>query len=237
MTSFPFLITTDSISKLVMPPNTNSSSSSSSSPSTSTSFSIDTLLSNPLAAIPQLQQHNFHEFGGALGAAGTPAVPWAAFPPTYPFVSMLCSPLLPPFLAPYHQHYVSRRKRRHRTIFSEEQLSILETTFSSTHYPDATTREELAVQCSLKEERVEVWFKNRRAKERKQKKDDTQTSKLSDESECDESDEDSRKVKKIKREILTKESSSPENAKCSKSSVLENQKKLSQSVDQNHKIL
>ncbi|CAI2296834.1 unnamed protein product [Caenorhabditis sp. 36 PRJEB53466] len=206
MASFPFVMTADSLAKIVMP-NTNRSSSSSSSPSTSssTSFSIDTLLSNPLAAIPQLQPHHFHDsFGGP--------VPWQ-FHPTYPFVSMLCSPLLPSFMPPY-QHYVSRRKRRHRTIFSEEQLNILESTFSSTHYPDATTREELAVQCSLKEERVEVWFKNRRAKERKQKKDDNRTSKLSDESECDESDEDLRKVKRIKKEEEaekpSKESSSPE---------------------------
>ncbi|CDK13428.1 Homeobox domain-containing protein [Caenorhabditis elegans] len=138
---------------------------------------------------------------------------------------MLCGPLMPPFMAPYHhQHYASRRKRRHRTIFSEEQLNILETTFSTTHYPDATTREELAVQCSLKEERVEVWFKNRRAKERKQKKDDSRTSKHSgDDSECDESDEDTRKVKRIKRENSSgKETSSPESKASLKTSHSEN---------------
>ena len=52
---------------------------------------------------------------------------------------------------------LAKRKRRHRTIFTEYQLNQLERTFHKTHYPDVVLREQLAARVQLKEERVEVF--------------------------------------------------------------------------------
>ena len=47
-------------------------------------------------------------------------------------------------------------KRRHRTIFTDEQLEILERMFERTHYPDVLVREQIANMINLTEEKVEV---------------------------------------------------------------------------------
>ncbi|EFO25621.1 hypothetical protein LOAG_02858 [Loa loa] len=56
---------------------------------------------------------------------------------------------------------------RRRTAFTDEQLTLLENAFQKCQYPKMDTRMELASETQLPEMRIQIWFKNRRAKYRK----------------------------------------------------------------------
>ena len=61
----------------------------------------------------------------------------------------------------------SHSKRRQRTSYKKWQLEILDASFRINHYPDSATRSELVRKLKISMSNVQVWFKNRRQKQRR----------------------------------------------------------------------
>ncbi|XP_074052202.1 homeobox expressed in ES cells 1 [Macrotis lagotis] len=56
------------------------------------------------------------------------------------------------------------RGRRPRTAFTRNQIEVLENVFRVNSYPGIDIREDLARKLNLEEDRIQIWFQNRRAK-------------------------------------------------------------------------
>ncbi|XP_049633678.1 homeobox expressed in ES cells 1 [Suncus etruscus] len=56
------------------------------------------------------------------------------------------------------------RGRRPRTAFTQNQIEVLEDVFRVNCYPGIDIREDLSRKLNLEEDRIQIWFQNRRAK-------------------------------------------------------------------------
>ncbi|XP_051963272.1 dharma [Xyrauchen texanus] len=67
-----------------------------------------------------------------------------------------------------HQTAPQRQRSRVRTVFTDSQTEQLDRLFAITDYPSVEARAELSKSTGLSEEIVRVWFKNRRARRKRQ---------------------------------------------------------------------
>lgn len=73
---------------------------------------------------------------------------------------------------------IFHKPQRERTSFTNSHLKLLEDCFAETKHPDTNCREKLARQLGLPPKTVQIWFQNRRAKERRSEKEKTSSQKV-----------------------------------------------------------
>ncbi|XP_034534138.1 homeobox expressed in ES cells 1 [Notolabrus celidotus] len=84
---------------------------------------------------------------------------WYHHPPHHPHHPQQLDPN-----RPTSNWYIGRRPR---TAFTNSQVKVLESVFQMNCYPGIQLREQLAGRLDLDEDRIQIWFQNRRAKLRR----------------------------------------------------------------------
>ncbi|XP_028818624.1 dharma [Denticeps clupeoides] len=142
-------------------------------------FTIDHILGETRQAPQLLPENPAHLYRPPAEYRAYPALDLLG--PAWPFCCYGCPAGHSPFPAgraepPRHGAEPSccsnpahpRQHSRMRTVFTESQIQQLDQLFVRTDYPSVEARAELARNAGLSEETVRVWFKNRRARRKRQ---------------------------------------------------------------------
>ena len=81
-------------------------------------------------------------------------------------------------LQTFHAHITREadgNQKRPRTTITAKQLEVLRASYNTSSKPSRHVREQLAQETGLDMRVVQVWFQNRRAKDKRQKKEDGDT--------------------------------------------------------------
>jgi hypothetical protein len=129
--------------------------------------SAHSLTSRPFAALPTVQQQPPMQ---PMQPFVNPSFPHVVRPHPYPYPGQYSDPFntqtpREPSAPAFYNYRPNEVKHRKRT--TRAQTKILEEQFKSTDKPDAATRSELSIRLGMTPREVQVWFQNRRAKEKK----------------------------------------------------------------------
>ena len=128
--------------------------------------SLTSFASRPFTALPTVQQPPMQP----LFNTGFQQLQQQVRPRPYPapYSDVLPFNLQTPREAPVPAFYNYRPNEvKHRKRTTRAQTKILEEQFKTTDKPDAATRGELSIRLGMTPREVQVWFQNRRAKEKK----------------------------------------------------------------------
>ncbi|XP_003431012.2 homeobox expressed in ES cells 1 [Ornithorhynchus anatinus] len=142
-------------------------------------FSIDSILGSDQKkdCIPSIKSRGlWTDSSDGLGENGSPCVYIPLIPYGISFSHSLGYPMPEKRILKYEKYFSASerlsfkrelswyRGRRPRTAFTRNQIEVLENVFRVNSYPGIDVREELAQKLDLEEDRIQIWFQNRRAK-------------------------------------------------------------------------
>uniref|UniRef100_A0A8C6TV38 Homeobox domain-containing protein n=1 Tax=Neogobius melanostomus TaxID=47308 RepID=A0A8C6TV38_9GOBI len=144
-------------------------------PSGATDFSIERILSADLGNKTPVERTPSPALPGSF------ALPYlqCVFYPSYPVTAMAIDPQAFTYNVTVcgagqicqdvrQAQQQQQWKPRVRTVFTDSQLQRLEELFEQTRYPCPETREEMAQNIGLSEDTIRIWFKNHRARRKRQ---------------------------------------------------------------------